>query len=136
MKRIFILISAIIALSSCATTSHRANSKSERAQRAELLFQQLDTNHDGFITKAELAAGLRYAGTPELNPNLVMGLKNDHGKKLKASRRLTDAEIQKVMTEAFAKRDTELDHRLSKDEFKKLVVERPAGVEDPWEPFM
>ena len=122
-------------VSGCATTKTPAS----RAQRAGELFDDLDTNHDGFLTRAELAAGLRYAGMKDLDPNLVIGLQKSQvvKKRVKASRRLSEGEIQKLMSAAFQKRDEKLDQRLSKDEFKKLVVERPADAsDDPWEPFM
>jgi len=128
-----ILAFALLAFAGCATTTHRSNDG--RAQRAALLFDQLDTNHDGYLSRAELAAGLRYAGTPDLNPNLVMGLKTESTKKVKASRKLTEAEIKKAMAEAFDTRDAQLDNRITKDEFKKVVVKRSED-DDPWEPFM
>jgi Ca2+-binding EF-hand superfamily protein len=131
-----LLAFAVLALASCATSP----SPQTRAQRAASLFDELDTNRDGYLTRAELAAGLRYAGTPELNPNLVLGLEKTtvpSKKKVKAARKLSEAEIQRAMSEAFGVRDENLDRRLSKDEFKKLVVERPRGAaDDPWEPFM
>ena len=123
------LVSLIIA--GCATHP----SPDERAKRASLLFDQLDVNHDGVLTRAELAAGLTYAGTPEMNPNLVMGLKNDSSKKVKANRKLSEIEIRKAMAEAFGPRKSDVDARLTKDEFKKVVVQRSAN-DDPWEPFM
>lgn len=135
MKTLFLAF-AVLALAGCATTP----APQTRSQRAAALFDELDTNRDGYLTRAELAAGLRYAGTPELNPNLVLGLEKTTApskKKVKASRKLSEAEIQKAMNEAFGVRDENLDRRLSKDEFKKLVVERPrGGADDPWEPFM
>jgi Ca2+-binding EF-hand superfamily protein len=138
MKRLVHVVICSLLLSGCATTSHRASSKAARAQRASDLFDQLDINHDGYVSRAEMLAGLRFAGAPDLNPNLVMGLKPEKNKdKVKASRRLTEAEIQKSLNEAFKTRDADLDHRMSKDEFKKLVVERPSDEgDDPWEPFM
>ncbi len=134
MKMILLVLS-VFALSSCATT----HSKASRSQKASDLFDTLDVNHDGYLTRSELSAGLRYAGTPDLNPDLVIGLEKSAPakKKIKASRKLSEGEIQKIMSEAFDKRDAKLDQRLSRDEFKKVVSERPRGVdEDPWEPFM
>jgi Ca2+-binding EF-hand superfamily protein len=135
MKTLLLSLVVLTALSGCATKP----SPSARAQRAADLFDDLDVNHDGYITRAELAAGLRFAGTKELNPNLVIGLEKGSTpkRKVKASRKLTEAEIQKLMAEAFAKHDTNLDQRLTKDEFKKLVIERQqASADDPWDPFM
>ena len=47
---------------------------------------------------------------------------------------MTAQEIEKTIQEAFAIRDADLDNRLSKEEFKKLIVERQptAGEPDPW----
>lgn len=131
-----ILLSTLF-LAACATTPHKPT-RAERSAKAEALFRQLDVNHDGYISRAELYNGLKFAGAPDLNPNLVMGL--DTAKKkneVKASRKLTQSEIDRTMKQAFSNDDQNLDQRLSKEEFKKLVVERPADEgDDPWEPFM
>lgn len=133
MKKLLLAL-ALLSLTGCATTHLSPN---DRAQRAGSLFDQLDTNHDGYLTRAELAAGLRYAGSPELNPNLVMGLKTDSKRQVRANRKLTEAEIKKAMAEAFETRDAQLDNRITKEEFKKVVVKRSEdGDDDPWEPFM
>ena len=134
MKTLILALSVLV-FASCATSP----SRSTRAERASDLFDELDTNHDGILTRIELTAGLRYAGSPELNPGLVIGLEKatTSKKKVKASRKLSEAEIQKLLANAFEKRDSKLDQRITKDEFKKLVVERPTGaIDDPWEPFM
>ncbi len=135
MKKLLLAL-GLLALTGCATTRLSPN---DRAQRASTLFDQLDTNHDGYLTRAELAAGLRYAGSPELNPNLVLGLKNDSKRQVRANRKLTEAEIKKAMAEAFDTRDAQLDNRITKEEFKKVVVKRSeddSDGQDPWEPFM
>lgn len=133
----FVLLFLISGFSGCATT-HRAQSKAERAERASELFDQLDTNHDGYLSRAELLSGLRFAGTPEINPNLMYGLESSKAKKkIKASRKLSEAEIQKAMAEAFGVRDDKLDQRISREDFKKVVVERSKGADgDPFDPFM
>ena len=132
-------------MSGCATSTYQRgqssvehNSKQARANRADEIFAMLDSNHDGYVSKAEMAAGLRIAGEPDVNPNLMLGLKSGRSKKAaKANRRITELEIQKTIEEAFDARDKNLDQRLSRDEFRKLVVERPPEEnEDPWAPFM
>jgi Ca2+-binding EF-hand superfamily protein len=130
-----VLAFAVLFVAGCATT----HSKPSRAQRANDLFDELDVNRDGYLTRSELAQGLRFAGTPELNPNLVIGLEKTvpAKKKVKASRKLSETEIKKMMAEAFETGDSKLDQRITRDEFKKVVSERPRGVQDdPWEPFM
>jgi Ca2+-binding EF-hand superfamily protein len=126
-------------ISSCASSgSNKRVSKAERRERADLLFASFDANGDGFLTKEELRGGLRMAGMPELDPNIMIGMKKDKKKETpKASRKLTEEEIQKTMREAFERRDQDLDHRLNQDEFRKLVVERPPTEgDDPWAPLM
>lgn len=133
----------LVFVTGCATNSTYSrgsghDTKDIRAQRADEIFAMLDVNHNGFITKDEMKAGLRIAGAPDVNPNLMLGLKSEQSKKAaKANRQITEAEIQKTMKEAFDERDANLDQRLSREEFKKLVVERPLEEgEDPWAPFM
>ena len=143
MKRIFnvslLLVICGFMITGCATSAKRK--PISRAQRANEIFASLDRNHDGSLTRDELRQGLRIAGAPDVNPNLMMGLKSDKAKQgAKASRPLTDAEIEKAVEDAFSAReakDAKLDQRLSQDEFRKLVVERPPNEEeDPWAPFM
>ncbi len=125
-------------IAGCATSSGSRASKKERLARADQLFAAFDTNGDGYLTKEELSGGLRLAGMPEMNPNLMLGMKKQAKKPApKANRKLTEEEIQKTMREAFDRRDHDLDKRLDQDEFRKLVVERPAVEgDDPWAPFM
>ena len=132
----FALVSPL-AFTGCASTGHKT-SRSERAARADQLFAAFDTNGDGYLTKEELSGGLRVAGMPDLNPNLMLGMKSQKKKNSpKAARKLTEEEIQKTMREAFDRRDQDLDKRLDQEEFRKLVVERPPTEgEDPWAPFM
>ncbi|RYZ76126.1 MAG: hypothetical protein EOP05_05935 [Proteobacteria bacterium] len=126
-------------LSGCASSgSSGSHSKLDRQKRADQLFASFDTNGDGFLTREELSGGLRLAGHPEPNPNLMLGMKKAKRKEApKASRKLSEEEIQQTMREAFDRRDRDLDQRLNQDEFRKLVVERPPSQgDDPFAPFM
>ncbi len=96
-KLILTLLTTLLALISTSCATHP--SPDVRTARAASLFDQLDTNHDGYLTRAELAAGLSYAGTPDVNPNLVLGMKSE-SRKSKASRKLTKAEAMAMLRAA------------------------------------
>lgn len=144
-------IVAILSLAACASmdggapkgatsTTTRATTKEERASRADDMFVLFDADGNGFITRAELERGLKTATNIEPNPNLMMAL--DKGqkakKKAKVSRALTDAQVKRAVEQAFKNgSDKGLEERLSKEDFRKVVAERPANeAEDPWAPFM
>lgn len=140
MKSVIVLglASALLTFGCASSGSSRGLSKSERQKKADELFKSFDANGDGFLTKQELSGGLHLAGMPEMNPNLMLGMKKAQRKAApKASRKLTEEEIQQTMREAFDRRDRDLDQRLNQDEFRKLVVERPPTEgDDPWAPLM
>lgn len=145
------IASAMALASSCATggdsstttsATSRATTKAERAQRAEDLFVLFDADGDGYITKAEMERGLRSASNVEMNPNLIIALDSKgqptKKKKPKVSRALTDAQVKRAVEQAFKSgSDKKMEDRISKEEFRKIVAERPASeAEDPWAPFM
>lgn len=140
---------AFLSLGACATTggessgsmtAGHATTKSERAARADDLFILFDADGDGFITRAELEKGLRSASNIEPNPNLMMALDKNQKtkKKAKVSRALTEAQVKRAVEQAFKTgSDKKLEERLSKEDFRKVVAERPpTESEDPWAPFM
>ncbi|MES2964807.1 MAG: EF-hand domain-containing protein [Bdellovibrionota bacterium] len=137
-----------LALSSCATPSEpslgaqdRATTKAERATRADDLFILFDADGDGYITRSEMERGLRSASNVEMNPNLVMAMDSKgqpKKKKPKVTRALSDAQVKRAVEQAFKSgSDKKMEDRISKDEFRKIVAERPSSeTEDPWAPFM
>ena len=145
--RIWIHVPLAFALFSCAHGADSsggrhgggmAESKADRATRADDIFTLFDADGDGYLTKSELERGLRSASNVEPNPNLMMAMdKAPKKKKAKTARALTDAQVKRAIAQAF-KDDKGLEEKISREEFRKVVAERPAGTEseDPWAPFM
>lgn len=132
-------------LTACATPPERLGSPEERALRADEFFESFDLNGDGYLSRSELEGGLRYLAmglnTTGSGSHVMLGLRQKTKSKKKSSQRtpsLTREEVNRAVHDAFVTRDSDLDERLSRAEFKKLIVERPStpGVTDIWEPFM
>jgi Ca2+-binding EF-hand superfamily protein len=141
MKNIFLAL-GFFSLTACATApvSHRAMTPSERAARADELFAQFDINGDGYLTRDELRGGIRYLAKGESmgDSNVMLGL-NKQKKKVtrkKTSRELSSEEINRAVKDAFSGKDDTLEQRLSQEEFRKVIVERPRTGDDPWQPML
>jgi Ca2+-binding EF-hand superfamily protein len=138
------------ALSSCASlpdtsatqdTSTKAEKPADPKILADDLFDKMDLNGDGFLSREEMAAGLRHytmAGEPASNPNVMFGLK-DGTKAAKSKTRkakpMSEAEIQRTVDQAFSSQDVNFDKRISKDEFKKMVFEK-QDTSAPWQDLL
>lgn len=122
------------------TATAKATTKSERASRADDLFVLFDADGDGFLTRSELEKGLRSATNVEPNPNLMMALDKNQKpkKKAKVSRSLSDSQVKRAVEQAFKTgSDKKLEERITREDFRKIVSERPASEgDDPWAPFM
>lgn len=101
-------------------------SDAERDARADELFTMMDLNNDGFLTREEMAGGLRYltrADAPATR-DLMYGLKSEKNtaKKPRKAKQLTEAQVQDLVNSAFQTPDPNITARLSREDFKKIVI--------------
>lgn len=140
---IFALTLALI-LTSCSSpsiTTKRKLSPAERSKRAHALFKRWDENKDGSLSRDEIRRALEaraLLGSTE-DGDLILGMRKNKSDQPRATPRpLTQQEIAKAIEEAFKLRDADLNGRLTEEEFKKVLVERPADDQEVefWETLL
>jgi Ca2+-binding EF-hand superfamily protein len=147
MKLLPILTYSVLLVSAASCATHSPPSTPlEREERADELFSGFDIDGDGYLSRAELEGGVRYLAMgihsgPGSGVMLGLRTKSNSRKssaKAKPKYSPTTEETQMAIAEAFRTRDQNLDNRLSREEFKKLIVERPRVPSDNdfWEPLM
>jgi Ca2+-binding EF-hand superfamily protein len=131
---------AALTLTGCASfnsTSEAPLTEKERAERTENLFNAMDANGDGFLSREEMTTGLRsftLAGGDAPRTDVVLGLDEKKGK-TKKKKTMSDAEVRRAVDQAFSAQDLNLDKRISKDEFKKMVLEK-SDTSAPWQEIL
>lgn len=133
------LLLSTLLLSACASFSPTTEvplTDSEKAARAEEIFAVMDTDGDGFLTKDEMTGGLRYlttADTPATR-DLMYGLKKktskDSSKRTRPIKRMSEEEVRQLVEESFKTPDQIAIDRISKEDFRKIVVERRPSTQD------
>jgi len=103
----------IFALAQAAATpapkpAPQAPTKAMAEAQAKAMFQRIDTNKDGKVTKAEADAAWA------------------------ASRTAQDARRKQVLAADFAKLDTNKDGSISRTEFDAIAPQRTAPTASPW----
>lgn len=127
----------IIGTLALACSSHGTRprlSEEEKAKRLQALFQRWDENHDGALSREELRTALnaRALGFDLGNDVDLMLRKKQTGKTHPRAtpRPFTRAEIERAIEDAFRLRDADLNGRLTEEEFKRVLVERPSDDQD------
>jgi hypothetical protein len=114
---------------------HKSDQSEESTREtARDLFAIFDINSDGFLTRDELGAGLRYmARVDRTGDSSVFALRSKRPSRRGAARprpQLTDQQISELVTATFSA-DTavpgrSLTERLSQSEFEKIVIDSSA----------
>jgi hypothetical protein len=128
----------------CATTVHTATkqaSPSSRQEDAERLFEVLDVDGNGKISREEARSGFQYliasydrGGRTEILA-AKPGDSADAATKKKSKRRPTTQDANRAF-EALFEKSSKASDSISKDEFKKLVVKASDNPEsDPFVAF-
>ena len=139
------LLISLVILGGCATSSQRpatgSSTELSSEEKALRLFEVLDVNSDGIVTKEEANSGFKYliASYDRDSSNEMLAVKPgatpNREAKSKSGRRPTSRDANRAFESLFL-RDGKATESVTKEEFKKLIVKaNKSPSSDPFEVF-
>ncbi len=127
-------ITLALSLTGCASMGQQDHSKNgtttvqSQSDNADEIFLNLDTNHDGYVSKEEMRRALDLFSEDERmeSTQMVYGLKSKKESAVDKLKHLSAAQKKKLIARAFEKNNsksaTDDQERLTQDEFRKIVI--------------